>query len=211
MTSRASVALFSPLALLLAAPCFGQKTRVVPASFATKVGYYIGSPFHSGRFQQLLEGQTFCTTLASLNEIAFRRDAVAPGNYPAQSVPMTLRVGVSKRVAANMSDQFASNWNGAPQTVFSGSYNLPPNIYLGWVVHPFNIAIKFTKPFLYRRVDGSLLFEIEVPSSPPSLGYAVAGHVSTDVGRFGSFGTPRQVRQGSTHLVQLQRRDASRS
>jgi len=196
----------SALVLALAThPLAAQLTRVVPANLAQRSGTRSASVFaqDSGRYQQLIEGQEFCRITATLREIAFRRDALPFSYNGRQLTSVTLRIGHSNRNAATMSDTFAANWAVPLQVVFKSSLQLPPALYTAAAVYPFNIVIKFTRPFVYIRPVGALLFEIEMPGSVQFAMYFADAAAHPTSGRVSAFGTGGKFSTGEQHYMMI--------
>ncbi len=201
---RSSLALgVLPVLVVLAAPAVAQRT--VPANAAMTEGNsssYMPFIYDKGKFQQIVDGASFCKVSAVLREIAMRRDGTRRGTFVGRTITnYRVNIGHSKHTAATMSNTFGSNWASAKTQIFSGTYNLPTNPPVQGL-GPWNIQFKIKKPFVYLRSRGNLIIEWETPGNAQRKAeYLVDSHRAGGAGRYTVFGTGGQFKTNDRHAL----------
>ncbi|MFQ5504894.1 MAG: hypothetical protein ACE5F1_08885 [Planctomycetota bacterium] len=198
--------------LILAAACLlgsraavCQASRVVPSS-ATRTDGNASSllPFalQGGRVQQIMDGREFANASALLTGLAMKRDTQNTTSFPSRSyTKLILTLGHTRLGPSGMSLTFATNRDSQMKTVFSGSFNAPAQPPVTGAA-PFNIAIKWTVPFLYLRSKGNLVWEIEIPGNTTRrTGYWVDGHIGPSNGAATPFGSRGPFASGDSYTV----------
>lgn len=190
--SLAKVLLTSAVAAV-GAPAEGQRAKVLPQSAtnsdANDLSYY---PFglDAARLQEVIAGSAITNGAALLTGFAVRAEGAVSGTrqYSRRVVPrLDVELGHSSVTPATMSKVFASNRKGSLTKLFSASYTLPAMNVRG--VAPWNLIVKFTRPFLYTRQSGDLVVEMVLPGSATTLySWALDAYRGAGKGRARSFG-----------------------
>jgi hypothetical protein len=124
---------------------------------------FSANAFH---FQQIYDGAVLAPRSASIQDIAFRRGSDLVNQTKTFSSytlnKMTVQMGSTTVWPSNMALTFAQNITTGMATVFSGTLVLPAQ-GVSFGPGPFNIQIKFARPFLYTRQLDHLILDIVVP------------------------------------------------
>lgn len=159
--SRTPVALVFVLAMS-AADVTAQQTRYVP-QFRNVNHRYTSSVFARPQArQQILLGDEFCSSFATVSSFAFRRDFAFTTNYASRAVPVRAWMSSWRSTNAQFSNTFASNRNSPRTLVSSGTVVLPALPY-GNI--QFLVRFPLATPYLYTRSTGKLMLELEAGST----------------------------------------------
>jgi len=169
---------------------------------------YVGG----SRYQQVWDGSQLCTTSATLNSIAWRRDTQDNTAFQGRTVPtFDVSIGHAATTPSTLSTTFAANWGGGgPTLVFSGPLNLPAQSPVPpFALATFNVGVPFNAPFNYTRAAGDLLIEMSEPGQAQQKQlYSLdahftgkSGYVFTigEPGAFGSRESPNLFYDSRTH------------
>lgn len=191
----AAAALLLPLSLgLRVLPA--QTVRVVPAQASIRGDLSWGSPFSNGdgRIQQLYDGAEVAQSAAFIHELTFRAGDDTPA-LRGKTLYADVSLGYSDKTVATMSRVFAANVKGSWTPVLQGRMSLPPQAASGGQVGPWNVSIKTSAPFVYRRNVGNLLLQIVFTGAQNQRsGYGLDAVLHGLGGTSGTFGTRASLR-----------------
>lgn len=197
----------SSLALLcLLAPCLPAQWVVPPPAAVFEGPGDTLVPFGANafHFQQIYDGAAIAPRSATIQDLSFRRGSDLPNQTTTFSsynlAQTTVKIGPTMVAPTNMSTTFATNLTGTMVTVFSGTMNLPAQ-GVSFGPAPFNIQIKFAKPYVYTRQRDHLILDVVVAGkNSASNTYFTDMVTGVPGGNVRSFGTPGPL-VGSPYTV----------
>ncbi|MEZ5988649.1 MAG: hypothetical protein R3F30_05920 [Planctomycetota bacterium] len=181
------------LACLAAAPLAAQTERIVPANLATTEGNLdsrIPFTLNAFRFQQLYDGSSIATRTAVIADCSFRRGNGSTAAFSGTTLQKVVVLCSTTKVSPGaMTTTFASNNTSTQTQVFSGNLVLPAQP-TSTPTGPFNVTVKFVKPFTYVRADDHILLEFQVGANTTSkLNYPVDSSNGAGGGTIKAYGT----------------------